>query len=120
MDSRTAESPVTTRQDNWLQRERASGLDAVYLFSDGLPTSGPGLTFAEQNRQPALSEIERGEKLGKHIRKTLNDDWNRSLLAHPRVKIHAIGFYFDSPDVGAFLWALSRENDGSFVGMSRP
>ena len=25
MDARTAESPVTTRQDNWLQRERASG-----------------------------------------------------------------------------------------------
>ena len=25
-----------------------------------------------------------------------------------------------NPDVGAFLWALSRENDGSFVGMSKP
>jgi hypothetical protein len=27
---------------------------------------------------------------------------------------------FKSPDLGSFLWALSRENDGSFVGMSKP
>src|SRR4029077_19521002 len=99
---------------------RSSGLDAVYLFSDGLPTSGPGLTFAEQNRQPALSEIERGEKLGKHIRRTLDYDWNRAQPGKSRVKIHAIGFYFESPDVGAFLWSLARENEGSFVGMSKP
>ena len=26
----------------------------------------------------------------------------------------------DSPEVGAFLWALSRANGGSFVGMSNP
>jgi len=96
------------------------GLDAVYLFSDGLPTSGPGLTFAEQTRRPPLSEVELGERLGRHIRKTLNDDWNRPLTGKPRVKIHAVGFYFESPDVGAFLWALARENDGSFVGMSKP
>lgn len=99
---------------------RDSGLDTVYLFSDGLPTSGPGLTLAEQNRKPPLSELELGEKLGRHIRKTLAEDWNRVLLNKPRVKIHAVGFYFESPDVGAFLWALARENDGSFVGMSRP
>ena len=37
-----------------------------------------------------------------------------------RVKINSVGFYFDSPDVGAFLWSLSRDNDGSFVGMSKP
>jgi hypothetical protein len=96
------------------------GLDAVYLFSDGLPTSGPGLTVAEQNRQPALSELELGEKLGKHIRRTLNNDWNRPLAGKPKVMIHSVGFYFDSPDVGAFLWSLSRENGGSFVGMSKP
>src|SRR5262245_15733710 len=45
---------------------RSSGLDAVYLFSDGLPTSGPGLTFAQQNANPPLREIERSEILGKH------------------------------------------------------
>ena len=36
------------------------------------------------------------------------------------MKVHAIGFFFESPDVGAFLWAMARENDGSFVGMSKP
>lgn len=99
---------------------RDSGLDVIYLFSDGLPTSGPGLTLAEQTRRPALNELELGEKLGKHIRKTLSDNWNRPLAGKPRVKIHAVGFFFESPDVGAFLWALARENHGSFVGMSRP
>ena len=97
-----------------------SGLDVIYLFSDGLPTSGPGLTLAEQTRRPPLTELELGEKLGKHIRKTLSDTWNRPLAGKPRVKIHAVGFFFESPDVGAFLWALARENDGSFVGMSKP
>ena len=29
-------------------------------------------------------------------------------------------FWAESPDVGAFLWALARENEGSFVGMSKP
>ncbi|HEV3384269.1 MAG TPA: VWA domain-containing protein [Gemmata sp.] len=101
-------------------RLRPSGLDAVYLFSDGLPTSGPGLTVAEQNRQPPLSELELGERLGKYIRGTLNSDWNRMIPGKPKVMIHSVGFYFDSPDVGAFLWSLSRENGGSFVGMSKP
>jgi predicted nucleic acid-binding Zn-ribbon protein len=99
---------------------RESGLDSIYLFSDGLPTSGPGLTRAEETRKPPLTEQELGERLGRHIRRTLQDDWNRPLLKQPKVKIHAIGFYFESPDVGAFLWALARENNGSFVGMSRP
>jgi predicted nucleic acid-binding Zn-ribbon protein len=101
-------------------RLRGSGLDAVYLFSDGLPTSGPGLTAAEQSRQPPLTELELGERLGKHLRKTLINDWNRPLAGNPKVLIHSVGFYFDSPDVGAFLWSLSRENGGSFVGMSKP
>jgi len=96
------------------------GLDTIYLFSDGLPTSGPGLTAGELARQPALPELERSDKLGKHIRKVLSDDWNRPLVGKPRVKIHAIGFFFESPDVGAFLWALARDNEGSFVGMSKP
>jgi len=96
---------------------RSGGLDAVYVFSDGLPTSGPGLTLAQQNG--SLKEIERSEILGKYIRKTLEDDWNRS-QAGKRVKIHAIGFFFESPDIGSFLWALARENEGSFVGMSKP
>lgn len=101
-------------------RLRPSGLDAIYLFSDGLPTSGPGLTQAEQNRQPPLTESELGDRLGRHIRRTLSTDWNRPLPGRPKVLIHSVGFYFDSPEVGAFLWSLSRENGGSFVGMSKP
>ena len=54
------------------------------------------------------------------LRTTLAEDWNRPLAGKPKVKVHAVGFFFESPDVGAFLWALARENDGSFVGMSRP
>jgi hypothetical protein len=96
---------------------RPHGLDTVYLFSDGLPTSGPGLTAAQQAAN--LSEAELGAILGRHVREKLVRDWNRPLDGQ-RVKINSVGFYFDSPDVGAFLWALSRDNDGSFVGMSKP
>jgi hypothetical protein len=97
---------------------RPTGLDTIYLFSDGLPTSGPGLTPAQQNAN--LSEPELGVILGKHVRDTLTRTWNRAEVGRARVKINSVGFYFESPDVGAFLWSLSRENDGSFVGMSRP
>jgi septal ring factor EnvC (AmiA/AmiB activator) len=99
---------------------RQSGLDTIYLFSDGLPTSGPGLTRAQQTANPPLSEPELGVILGRHVRDTLTRTWNRPVIGQPRVKINSVGFYFDSPDVGAFLWSLSRDNDGSFVGMSRP
>ncbi len=97
-------------------RLRPSGLDTVYLFSDGLPTSGPGLTTQQER---TLSEAERGDRLGRHIRLTLNAAWNRP-AGGQKVRINSVGFFYDSPEVGAFLWALSRENDGSFVGMSKP
>lgn len=97
---------------------RASGLDTIYLFSDGLPTSGEGLTAAQKSAN--LSESELGVILGKHVRDTLRGTWNRPLAGQPRVKVNSVGFYFESVEVGAFLWALSRENDGSFVGMSKP
>lgn len=96
--------------------QRASGLDTIYLFSDGLPTSGPTLTAAQQS----LSESERGVILGKQIRETLDRSWNRAEPGRPKVRINAVGFYFESVEVGAFLWALARDNDGSFVGMSKP
>ncbi len=95
---------------------RPTGLDTVYLFSDGLPTSGPTLTPAQQS----LSESERGVILGKQIRETLDRSWNRPEIGRARVRINAVGFYFESVEVGAFLWALARDNDGSFVGMSKP
>ena len=98
-------------------RMRASGLDTIYLLSDGLPNQGEGMT-AEQKAN--LGEIEKGELLGKYIRKVLAADWNRPTETRPKVRINAIGFFYESPDVGAFLWALARENEGSFVGMSKP
>jgi hypothetical protein len=98
-------------------RLRGSGLDTIYLLSDGLPNMGEPLTEAQTAN---LKETEKGEILGKHIRKKLKEVWNRPIDGAARVRINAIGFFYESPDVGAFLWALSRENDGSFVGMSKP
>jgi hypothetical protein len=95
---------------------RRDGLDTIYFFSDGLPTSGPGLSI----EQAKLVDVQRSELLGKHIRDTLNREWNAADARGKRVRINTIGFFYESPDVGAFLWALARENDGSFVGMSRP
>jgi hypothetical protein len=97
---------------------RSKGLDTVYLFSDGLPTSGPGLT-AEQDRS-LTNETDRSALLSRHVRRTLATTWNRLEPGRPKVRINSIGFFYESPDVGAFLWAMSRENDGSFVGMSKP
>ncbi|HEY1858750.1 MAG TPA: VWA domain-containing protein [Gemmataceae bacterium] len=98
-------------------RFRATGLDTIYLLSDGLPNQGEGAT-PEQVR--TLKETDLGEILGKVIRKKLKNDWNKAVQDKPRVRINAVGFFYESPDVGAFLWALARENDGSFVGMSKP
>jgi len=99
---------------------RGKGLDTVYLFSDGLPTSGPGLTPAQEAANPPLEETKRSELLARYIRDKLRATWNGRAAGDGRVKVHAIGFFYESPDVGAFLWALARDNDGSFVGMSRP
>jgi von Willebrand factor type A domain len=98
-------------------RLRPEGLDTIYLLSDGLPNVGAGITADEGRR---LSEAERNDRLGRYIRRALRQDWNRDRPGQPRVRVNAIGFFYESPEVGAFLWALSRENDGSFVGMSRP
>jgi hypothetical protein len=97
-------------------RYRALGLDTIYFLSDGLPNIGEGLPPGGQD----LPEIERGIILGRHIRQTLRKDWNAPLPGRARVRINTIGFFFESPDLGAFLWALAREHEGSFVGMSKP
>lgn len=97
---------------------RAKGLDTIYLVSDGLPTSGLGLTATED--KTITSEAERGAILARYLRKMLRTVWNAPGVNKTRVRINAVGFFYESPDVGAFLWALARENDGSFVGMSRP
>lgn len=93
-------------------RLKNQGLDAIYLFSDGLPNVGPGLPPS-----PPPDEAGQSALLGRYLRDTLKNRWNS---AEPKVRIHSIGFFYESPNLGAFLWALSRENGGSFVGMSRP
>ncbi|HEX4608490.1 MAG TPA: VWA domain-containing protein [Urbifossiella sp.] len=97
---------------------RSRGLDTIYLFSDGLPNIGPGLTPSQSAMNPPLEETRQAEIMGRYIRDKLRSTWNRP--GADRTRIHSIGFYYESPDLGAFLWALARENDGSFVGMSRP
>jgi predicted nucleic acid-binding Zn-ribbon protein len=98
-------------------RFRSQGLDTIYLLSDGLPNMGEGLTD-EQAR--GLKETEQSDILSKYVRRKLRTDWNREIRGQGRVRVNAVGFFYESPDVGAFLWALTRENDGGFVGMSKP
>jgi hypothetical protein len=96
---------------------RAKGMDTIYFISDGLPNQGPGLP----PNASKLTEEQRGFFHGKYIREKLKTTWNMPQgSSKQRVRINAVGFYFDSPDVGAFLWTLARENDGGFVGMSKP
>jgi hypothetical protein len=96
---------------------RAKGLDTMYLFSDGLPNDGPGLTPEQAN---SLKENEREIVLARYIRNEMRRTWNRETPGQPKVRINTVGFFYESPDVGAFLWALARENEGGFVGMSKP
>jgi hypothetical protein len=98
-------------------RYRPLGLDTIYVFSDGLPNIGTGLS-TEAAR--AMKEDERSVILSKYIRKILKSEWNADRAGQPKVRINTVGFFYESPDVGAFLWALARENAGSFVGMSKP
>ena len=100
-------------------RMRPQGLDTVYFLSDGIPNIGEGVT-PEEIKAGKLTDVEVGSRLGAAVRKKLKTDWNRALDGMPRVHINTVGFFYESPDVGAFLWALARENDGSFVGMSKP
>jgi predicted nucleic acid-binding Zn-ribbon protein len=96
-------------------RFRAQGLDTIYLLSDGLPNTGDGLPANADK----LTETQKTDALAKHVRAKLKQDWNRYIPGQQRVRINTIGFFFESPDVGAFLWALAREHEGNFVGMSK-
>src|SRR5262245_50606717 len=98
-------------------RFRSQGLDTIYLLSDGLPNMGEGLTTENAAR---MTESQRSEYLSRVIRNALRSNWNAPQPGRPRVRINSVGFFYESPEVGAFLWALSRENEGSFVGMSKP
>lgn len=97
-------------------RTPSNGLDTIYLFSDGLPTIGPDLPAN------ATTDELRSAFLAPRLRERLRMVKNRPEpgITPTRVPIHSVGFFYESPDVGAFLWGMSRENGGSFVGMSRP
>ena len=94
-------------------RFRKLKLDTIYLFSDGLPNLGEGMPASIKNP----TEAQRNYHLSKFIRDKLKDDWNRPAAGLKDVRINAVGFFFESPDVGAFLWAMAREHKGSFVGL---
>jgi hypothetical protein len=94
-------------------RLRDQGMDSIYLFSDGLPNIGSSSATIRSTSE-ALSQ---SALLAKQVRDTIREQWN---ISTPRVRIHSVGFFYESPNLGAFLWALTRENGGSFVGMSRP
>ena len=55
--------------------------------------------------------------MSKYVRDKLKNEWNRKIEGHNDVRINAVGFFFESPDVGAFLWAMAREHRGAFVGL---
>lgn len=94
-------------------RYRKIKLDTIYLFSDGLPNSGEGLPA----NLAKASEAQRSQHLSKFVRDKLKNDWNKKQADQNDVRINAVGFFFESPDVGAFLWALAREHRGNFVGL---
>jgi len=96
-------------------RYRPAELDTIYILSDGLPNAGEGLPPGGDK----LPEAKQIEYLTRDLRDKLKNKWNAPIPGQNRVRINAIGFFFESPDVGAFLWALAREHDGSFVGMSK-
>ena len=64
-------------------------------MSDGLPNVGVGLLANADN----LKETDRTEILSQQICKTLKADWNRETPGQRRVRINAIGFFYESPDV---------------------
>jgi len=92
---------------------REKKLDTIYMFSDGLPNAGKGLPA----KTDGLTDQQQSELLARFIRARLKNVWNAPRNDQPKVRINTIGFFFESPDVGAFLWALAREHDGSFVGI---
>lgn len=96
-------------------RYRSEGLDTIYVLSDGLPNAGPGVPPGTS----IASATQRIDYLAKYVRSRLKFVLNRPGPGQPRVRINTIGFFFESPEVGAFLWALAREHDGNFVGMNK-
>jgi HAMP domain-containing protein len=110
-------------------RNNPQPLDTIYLFSDGLPNDGPGVPPDEilrlwNGRKNGVDadRMELGRRLGDHLRNQMRKEWNKPRIGQKfgPVRINTLGFYYESADLGAFLWALARDNDGGFVGMSKP
>ncbi len=110
-------------------RNNPAPLDTIYLFSDGLPNEGQGVPADEtirlwNGRKNGIDadRMELGRRLGDHLRNQMRKEWNRPKPGQKfgPVRINAVGFYYESADLGAFLWALARDNDGGFVGMAKP
>jgi Mg-chelatase subunit ChlD len=85
-------------------RLQEKGLDTIILVSDGLPSAGLNMPEGADSRT-----------LGRQVLELVR-------LRHrtSAVRIHSIGFFYESPELGSFLWTLSRETGGNFVGMSKP
>ncbi len=96
---------------------KIGGLDTIYLISDGLPDPPEDEIPAAIKK---LTPAQQSAHFCNQVRQQLKTTWNAPANGRPPVRINAVGFFFDSPEVGAFLWALTRENDGNFVGMSKP
>ena len=105
----------TNMQDGFEEafRFRKLNLDTIYVFSDGLPNIGDGVPASIRNP----TEAQKNLHMSKFVRDKLKNEWNRPTEGQKDVRINAVGFFFESPDVGAFLWAMAREHRGSFVGL---
>ena len=66
-----------------------------------------------------MTQEQIGEVLGKDIRRKMKTDWNGALARQPPVRINTIGFFYENPDVGAFLGAGARTRAASSA-LSRP
>jgi len=87
------------------------------VLSDGLPNVGAGLPPDDAKKMSEFHAVGNPRSVCAQMLKT---DWNKA-VAGRRVRINTIGFFIKAPMYGAFLWGAGpRENDGSFVGMSKP
>ena len=95
-------------------RLRGQRLDTIYVLSDGLPNIGQGLP-ADAGRSHGGPSGARSS--ASTSARTLKTDWNRDEAPGRASASTRSASSTKARTVGAFLWALARENDGSFVGM---
>ena len=103
-----------TYLDSLTPAERRKSLETFFQFDI------PCVVIAKAQEAPAeLLELARAKGVPV-IRTRLKTDWNRKELGKPHVKINTIGFFYESPDLGAFLWALAREHQAMRGRLSAP